>query len=573
MTPADLIKEFETLADAPEGVTRLRELVLQLAVRGKLVPQNPEDEPASVLLERIAAEKALPKGKGKKSAAKAMPTFSEGNKPYDVPEGWRWAWLGALSHIERGGSPRPIKAYLTDDPEGLNWIKIGDTDKGSKYITSTKQKIRQGGLTKTRMVYPGDFLLTNSMSFGRPYITMIEGCIHDGWLRIQPPTSLNKDYLYVFLSSPFVAGQFKEAAAGAVVMNLNADKVRALPVPLPPLTEQHRIVARADELMGLLDRLEAARDAQDGTRAAARDAVLAALREADNPEEVEVAWGRLAERMDDLLTDPTDVEPLRQTVLQLAVRGRLVPQDSSDEPASVLLERIAAEKARLVKEKKIRKREPATCMDAGDAHFDLPVGWCWARLGSALLDITAGWSPSAQNRPRSGTEWGVLKVSACSWGRFLSDENKALAPGTEPRTGLEVASGDLLISRANTLELVARSVVVENAPPHLMLSDKTLRLTPGSGVCVPYLNLANLSVLTREHYARNASGTSASMRNVSQDAIWQAPIPLPPLSEQHRIVAKVDELMAIINRLAERFTATQETQAAFAAAAVHHLDA
>jgi len=569
VTPADLIKAFETLADAPEGIARLRELVLQLAVRGKLVPQDLEDEPAGVLLERIAAEKArlVEKKVMKRKKPPPLPTSCE--VPFELPASWSWVRLTDIAgyNIREKVDPTRIgsDAWLLDlaDIEKTTSRLLVRGHYGDRISKSTKSAFCKGDVLYGKL---------------RPYLDKVIVADQDGYcttevVPVVPFLGMLASFLRWSLKRPDFLAYVNELSYGMKMPRLGTGDAEKSLHPLPPTKEQHRIVARVDELMVLLDRLEAAREAWDTTRAAARDAALAALRDADTPEEVEAAWGRLAKRMDDLLTAPADVEPLRQTVLQLAVRGRLVPQDPNDEPASVLLERIAEDKARLVKEKKIRRRKPATSIDAEDAPFDLPVGWCWARLGSALLDITAGWSPSAQNRPKTGTEWGVLKVSACSWGKFLPDENKALAPGTEPRTELEVASGDFLISRANTLELVARSVVVEDAPPHLMLSDKTLRLTPGSGIYVPYLNLANLSVHTREHYARNASGTSASMRNVSQEAIWQAPIPMAPLAEQHRIVAKVDELMTIIDRLTERLTATRETQAAFAAAAVHHLEA
>ena len=150
------------------GIKKLRELILELAVRGKLVPQDPNDEPAYELLKRIAAEKAELVKQGKIKKQKPLPEISEDEKPFELPEGWEWVRFGDISEIERGGSPRPIKDYLTTDEAGLNWIKIGDTDIGGKYISSTDEKIKPSGLHKTRMVYPGDFLLTNSMSFGRP---------------------------------------------------------------------------------------------------------------------------------------------------------------------------------------------------------------------------------------------------------------------------------------------------------------------------------------------------------------------------------------------------------------------
>ena len=250
MDPEQFLEELSTFTQSEGGVQKLRELILQLAVKGKLVPQDPSDESASVLLERFAAEKAA------SQPSKHDRKIDCEDPPYPAPEGWAWVFIGGISTVERGGSPRPINDFLTSDPEGLNWIKIGDTEQGGKYITSTKQRIRPEGLKNTRMVYPGEFLLTNSMSFGRPYITQIKGCIHDGWLRIKPPEDVDKNYLYIVLSSPFLLSQFKQSAAGAVVMNLNADKVRDVPIPIPPLAEQHRIVAKVDALMALCDQLE-----------------------------------------------------------------------------------------------------------------------------------------------------------------------------------------------------------------------------------------------------------------------------------------------------------------------------
>ncbi len=251
-----ITEHLATWTTAPKGIKKLRELILELAVRGLLVPQDINDEPASELLKKIAAEKARLVSEGEIKPPKPLAKISEEEKPFALPLGWTIARFGTLAEIERGGSPRPIKSFLTEDPNGLNWIKIGDTDKGGKYIVSTAEKIIREGLSKTRMVYSGDFLLTNSMSFGRPYITKIDGCIHDGWLRISPPSTIDKDYLYLLLSSPYIVNAFKVSAAGAVVQNLNADKVRDVIVLIPPFNEQHRIVTKVDELMTLCEQLK-----------------------------------------------------------------------------------------------------------------------------------------------------------------------------------------------------------------------------------------------------------------------------------------------------------------------------
>ena len=164
--------------------------------------------------------------------------------------------LGDVCDIARGGSPRPIKQFITTREDGVNWIKIGDTEKGGKYINSCKEKIIPEGVKKSRMVHKGDFLLTNSMSFGRPYITNIDGCIHDGWLVISPhENTFDKDFLYYLLSSSYVFAQFSDKASGSTVSNLNIVKVIATTVPMPPIADQQRIVAKIEELFTQIDKI------------------------------------------------------------------------------------------------------------------------------------------------------------------------------------------------------------------------------------------------------------------------------------------------------------------------------
>ncbi len=251
----------------------LKKSILQEAVQGKLVPQDPSDEPAEDLLERIRAEKQrlIKEGKIKKDKHESV-IFRRDNShyekldgverciddelPFEIPASWAWVRLGTVLEIARGGSPRPIQQYLTTESNGVNWIKIGDADKGGKYIYKTKEKICPEGVTKSRMVHSGDFLLTNSMSFGRPYILKTDGCIHDGWLVLSNRFECySVDFLYYILSSPFAYYQFCDSVSGAVVKNLNSDKVANALFPLPPLSEQCRIIQRIEKLLPLVKRL------------------------------------------------------------------------------------------------------------------------------------------------------------------------------------------------------------------------------------------------------------------------------------------------------------------------------
>lgn len=172
-----------------------------------------------------------------------------------MKQGWEIKKLGEVCVIERGGSPRPINAFLTDMEDGINWIKIGDATPGSRYITSTQEKIKPEGIKKSRMVYKGDFILSNSMSFGKPYILGIDGCIHDGWLVLRDNNNIfDKNFLYYYLTSPNIYQEFKRLAVGGVVNNLNSELVRSVKVAIPPLPIQERIVSELDLLSGTIEK-------------------------------------------------------------------------------------------------------------------------------------------------------------------------------------------------------------------------------------------------------------------------------------------------------------------------------
>ena len=235
----------------------MKKSILQQAIQGKLVEQRPEEGTAQELYAQIQAEKQRLIKEGKIKKEKPLREITEDEKPFEIPPNWIWIKLGMVCSIARGGSPRPIKDYITTAEDGINWIKIGDTEKNGKYISSTAEKIKPSGVSKSRVVHKGDFLLTNSMSFGRPYILKIDGCIHDGWLVISQENKIfDQDYLYWMLSSRYAYTQFCEKVSGAVVKNLNSDKVCNTIFPLAPLAEQKRIVARLEELLPLCEKLK-----------------------------------------------------------------------------------------------------------------------------------------------------------------------------------------------------------------------------------------------------------------------------------------------------------------------------
>ncbi len=527
------------------GVKKLRELILELAVRGKLVPQDPTDEPASVLLERIAVEKAQLVKDKKIKKQKALPEISEQDVPFLAPVGWEWTRLDDLVEVldsrrkpiskkDRVSGPYPyygasgIVDFVDDYIFDENLILIGED--GAKW----------GKGDNTAFPVTGKSWVNN-------HVHVVRG-IHSGLVD-------------QFLVYSLVAQDLNEYITGITVPKLNQARLRTILVAVPCEAEQKRIVAKVDELMTLCDQLEQQTEASIEAHQVLVTTLLDTLTNSANAEELMQNWQMVAEHFDTLFTTEESIDQLKQTILQLAVMGKLVPQDPTDEPAAKLLERIAEEKAQLIKDKKIKKQKALPPIADDEKPFELPSGWEWCRVADLSLSSEAGWSPKCLDTPREAGKWGVLKVSAVTWGIYNPDENKELPSTLEPREQIEVKAGDFLISRANTAELVAKAVIVPpSSPDKLMMSDKIIRFRFSGMLEANYINLFNNSIFARNYYAEVAGGTSSSMKNVSRAQINELVVALPPKEEQNKIVSKVDSFFSLCDRLKSQLKKSQTTQ-------------
>lgn len=543
-----LIDNLPLLAGAPNGIKKLREFILELAVRGKLVPQDPSDESASELLKRIAEEKARLIADGTLRVSGDAPPLDRRAQAYELPESWQWVSFGSVM-ISRDGERIPVSKDERNGRE-KNYDYYGASgviDKIDGYLFDKPLLlIGEDGANLINRSTPIAFIARGKYWVNN-HAHVLDG-ISEEFLR----------YLELHIN----AIDLKPYVTGTAQPKMNQAKMNSIPIALPPEREQHRIVTKVDELMALCDRLEAQQVDAESAHAQLVQALLDSLTQVSDAKELAANWQRLAEHFHTLFNTEPSIDALKQALLQLAVMGKLVPQESSDEPASELLKRIAEEKGQLVNEGKIRKQKPLGEISEEEKPYELPAAWAWTRLGSQVLESGAGWSPSCEARPRDGDEWGVLKVSAVSWGIYRPEENKALPPNLEARPEHEVAKGDFLVSRANTAELVARSVVAEETPKRLMLSDKIVRLKLTSMCARRFMNLANSAPLARRYYSQVAGGTSSSMKNVSREQILNLPIALPPLAEQHRIVAKFDSLVSLCDTLKRQINAATEKQIA-----------
>jgi type I restriction enzyme S subunit len=537
-TIALLEKHFDIAFGAPDGIKKLRELILSLAMQGKLVPQDPSDQPARELLKEIEAEKERLIKEGKIKKSKPLPEIKPNEVPYELPNSWKWVRFGQLFRVTSGNNLTKNKMIEGDFPVyGGNGI----TGYHSEFNTE-KPTIVIGRVG----YYCGSIHLTPE----RAWIT------DNAFFTIYNEEKLYQKFVIWILKT--INLQVDTSATAQPV--ISGGKIYPILIPVPPLAEQRRIVAKIDELMAQCDELERLRSDRDRKQITVHNSALNRLILAKEQSDFNTAWQFITQHFCELYSVKENVTELRKAILQFAVMGKLVPQDPNDQPANELLKEIEEEKERLVKEGKIKKSKLLLEITPDEIPYELPQSWKWARLGNVSISSDSGWSPQCLSEPRSGQEWGVLKVSAVSWGEFRPQENKALPQDIEPKPECEVRAGDFLISRANTDELVARSVVVKESPSHLMMSDKIVRFHLSQRNNKDFINYTNLSQFSRNYYARNASGTSSSMKNISREVMNNLPIPIPPLAEQHRIIAKIDQLMAVCDNLEKQIDAANSKQ-------------
>lgn len=545
------------------GIKKLRELILELAVRGKLVPQDPNDEPASELLKRIAAEKAELVKQGKIKKQKPLPEISEDEKPFELPEGWEWTSLYEISEINP-------KIEVVDDEQEISFVPMPCVS--TRFDGVHEQEIRKWAEVKKGYTHfaNGDIALAKITPCFENSKAVIFNDLKNGIgvgtteLHVARPCSaeLNLQYVLLNIKSPnFLSVGESRMTGSAGQKRVPKSFFENYPLPFPPIAEQIRIVETFSQLMTICDQLEQQSLISLDAHQQLVETLLATLTDSQNAEELAENWARVSQHFDTLFTTEASIDALKQTILQLAVMGKLVPQEPNDEPASELLKRIEQEKAQLVKEGKIKKQKPLPPISDDEKPFELPQGWEWCRLGDLAHNSEAGWSPQCETSPRIDDQWGVLKISSVTWGEFNPDENKALPKNLEPKIEYEVMARDFLISRANTADLVARSVVVpDSLPKHLMLSDKIIRFQFSRLIDVNYINLVNNSNYSRNYYSEVAGGTSSSMKNVSRVQVSSLLIGLPSYNEQLNIVNEVHRLALLCDQLKSRLQSAQQTQ-------------
>jgi type I restriction enzyme S subunit len=536
------------------GIKKLRELILELAVRGKLVSQDLNDEPASELLKRIKAEKAKLIAEGKIKKEKPLAPITEEEKPFELPVGWEWVRVNTIGHD--WGQKTPDADFTYIEVSAID-SKIG--------IVSTPQLVEfENAPSRARKIVKAGTVIYSTV---RPYLLNIavieqefipEPIASTAFAIVHPFCSMPPRYFLFFFRSPIFVRYVESVQMGIAYPAINDGQFFSGLLPLPPLAEQHRIVVKVDELMALCDQLEN----QHNNAAEAHEKLVAhllgTLTQSQNAEDFNANWQRIAEHFDTLFTTETSIDELKQTLLQLAVMGKLVPQDPNDEPASELLKRIQAEKAELIAEGKIKKEKPLASITEEEKPFDLPVGWEWVHLFKIADVISGNAFKSEDFNNESGTR--VIKITNTGVNELI--ETSDFLPESF-RTKYEnyiVNEGDLLL--ALTRPYISNGLKISKCPSSYnksLLNQRVAAIKINNHTNEEYVYQTLKSPYVLKTYQHRFGG-SGLQPNLKISDVTELLIPLSPLAEQHRIVSKVDELMAICDQLKTRINEANELQ-------------
>jgi type I restriction enzyme S subunit len=552
MDTQTFLDNFGAIADAPGGVDRLRELVLHLALEGKLVRADAADEPVSALLARLDQESERTMTERAFRKQRMEPSVRPDELPGCVPCHWSWLRLADIAHPQAGFAFK--SGGFNETGRGMPLIRIRDIGTGET------ECFFDGDFRDEFVVNHGDFLIGMDGNFN------IRRWSGDRALLNQRVTRL------VFFGDE-IAQQFVVWAlqreinklhgsrAYTTVQHLSGKQIANSLIPVPPIEEQHRIVEKADELMRLCDHLEARQQAQQSITARLRASSLDALTKAEPDYGLQSAWSRVHSNWESLMDEVEGVGAIRQAILQIAVKGRLVAQCGDDEPASALVKHCAEARGAIVAAGGSRRRRDLTAT-ATDL-FDLPGGWAWVRIDDCF-EVTGGIQKSGKRRPIANSH-PYLRVANVQRGHLdLSElERFELFDGELERHRLH--RGDLLVVEGNGSQSeIGRCARWDGEIEDCVHQNHLIRCRPLThgleAFALLYMNSpAGMEIMTR------LAVTTSGLYNLSVSKIRSIPMPLPPGAEQRRIIQRVEELMSLCDGLEVSLRARTETAEVLAA--------
>ncbi|MCL2657851.1 MAG: restriction endonuclease subunit S [Betaproteobacteria bacterium] len=560
-----LERHFEVAFAAPDGIKKLRELILTLAMQGRLVAQDPKDAPASELLKEIEAEKQRLVKEGKIKPPRLLPPIKEEEKPYALPQGWEWVRFGEITQHNSGktldggrntGLPRK---YITTS--NVYWGKF-------QLNNVREMLIREDELDKCS-ARKGDLLICEGGEAGRAAVWELaeEICFQNHVHRARFYKDVNPYLAYRFFEKINASGEINNYRKGVGISNMSSKALASIVFPLPPKSEQHCIVAKIDELMVRCDELEKLRAAQQEKRLTVHTAAIKQLLNIAEPDQHQRAQTFLAEHFSELYTVKENVAELRKAILQLAVMGKLVPQNPDDQPASELLQEIKAEKQRLVLANKIKGPKLGPSIDQEDEPFPVPDNWWWVRIAELAESIDYG---TSQKTCDDSSLVPVYRMGNIVDGRLIDEGFKYISPEIDDLPRLFLQPNDILFNRTNSYELVGKSARYTGQAEQATFASYLIRVRLHDALLNPvFMSLAMNAPYFRSTQIEPEIVQQCGQANFNGTKLSLCAVPLPPFAEQHRIVAKIDQLMTLCDSLEQHIDKTALKQTELLNALVH----
>lgn len=494
------------------GIKKLRELILELAVRGKLVPQDPNDEPASELLKRIAAEKAELVKQGKIKKQKPLPEISEEEKPFELPEGWEWARINDIASFTNGYAFKSSEFQNS----GVGIVKIGDIDSsgfistaGMSYVSEKKINV----LPEEMRVNPGDMVIamsgatTGKLGFNKTKSTFL---LNQRVGKIVT-YSVDKEFIYHYLSTRIEENL--SISLGSAIPNISTAQINNIIIPIPPSDEQVKIIARVKLLISLCDQLEQQSLTSLDTHQQLVETLLGTLTDSQNAEELAENWARISEHFDTLFTTEASVDALKQTILQLAVMGKLLNNTNNADY------------------KKLR-----TYLSFGPKNGLSPV------------------------ESKKETQLKVLKLGATSYGQLNLNETKFIDVDIEKDSHLFLKKGDILIQRGNSANFVGCNVLINEDYKNIIYPDLMMKIRTNDNLLPEYASIWLSSPLVRNFMWDRMTGTSGTMPKISKKIVEEIPIIVPEISIQQKWITTVNLMLDICSEIKYRLHKAKQTQ-------------
>ncbi|OXC24602.1 restriction endonuclease subunit S [Lactobacillus crispatus] len=481
---------------------QLKASILQYAMEGKLVKQDPNDEPASELLKKIEEKKSRLVKEGKIKKSRKLSAIPNDEKSFDIPNNWKWVRLGEIGIITSGGTPRKAETSYWEDAD-IPWITPAIMSKAQNNVffdNDSVGKINQKGLNNSsaQLISANSIVVSSRAPIGYINIVPFDYTTNQGCKSISTFSEIDNKYIYYAIK--FSVPDMYKRASGTTFKEISGTRFGETVIPLPPLEEQKRIVVKIEKLMPLVD-------------------------------EYAESYNRL-QKIDNEFEDK-----LKQSVLQYAMEGKLVKQNPSDEPASELIKKIENEKAELVKEGKIKKSKKLPAITDDEKPFDIPDSWEWVRLGN-IGDWGAGATPSRQHPEYYGGDVLWLKTGDLNDGVIQDTSEKITEAG--------VANSSVKVNQPGNILIAMYGATIGK----LGIVGKTLVTNQACCGCTPFKGIYNLYLFYYLLSARNRLielGSGGAQPNISKTKIENFIFPLPPLEEQKRIVTKIEKIMNSIN--------------------------